>query len=183
VLENVGTFNVVVSRDGGPPGLTVLVDYRTEDGSANAGTDFTPTSGTLTFYPGDIHQQIPIEIIDDDVFEEDEHFYVLLENLRVRTKDGVVYDPSKLGGVPVAEIDHPRNATVMILGASRTAYVTTGYCRRRPRGRVRTGERRDGRDRDERPSAHEGRPIQRRARQDLHPLQDVHGHGQARRGL
>lgn len=30
VLENVGTFNAVVSREGGPDHLTVLVDFATE---------------------------------------------------------------------------------------------------------------------------------------------------------
>ena len=34
----------------------------------------------------------------------------------MRTKDGVVYDPQKLGGVPVAELEPPCTATVMILG-------------------------------------------------------------------
>ena len=77
---------------------------------------YLQVSGTLTFYPDDEHLAVPIEIIDDDVFEEDEHFYVRLHNLRVRTKDGIVYDPSKLGGVPVAEMDLPATATVMILG-------------------------------------------------------------------
>lgn len=58
VLENVGTFNVVVGRDGGPDGLTVIVDYYTEDGTANADSDYIPVKGTLTFYPDDKHQVI-----------------------------------------------------------------------------------------------------------------------------
>ncbi len=115
MLENVGTFDVVVSRDGGPSDLTVMVDYYTEDGTADAGTDYYEVKGTLTFLPSDTHMRIPIEIIDDDVFEEDEHFYVHLTNLRVKTKDGLTLDPSQLGGVPVAELDLPPTATVMIL--------------------------------------------------------------------
>ena len=59
--------------------------------------------------------RIPIEIIDDDVFEEDEHFYVHLSNLRVKTKQGLVLDPEQLGGIPVAALDMPATATVMIL--------------------------------------------------------------------
>ncbi len=116
VLENVGTFDVVVGRDGGPEGLTVMVDYFTEDGTANAGSDFIPVKGTLTFYPEDRYQKINIEIVDDDVFEEDEHFYLHLTNLRVRTRDGLILDPSKIGGVPVAALEMPATATVMILG-------------------------------------------------------------------
>ncbi|CAJ0563988.1 unnamed protein product, partial [Mesorhabditis spiculigera] len=115
VLENVGTFDVVVGKDGGPEGLTVMVDYFTEDGSANAGSDYIPVKGTLTFYPEDKHQRITIEIVDDDVFEEDEHFYLHLKNLRVRTKEGLILDPSSIGGLPVAQLEMPATATIMIL--------------------------------------------------------------------
>lgn len=73
VLENVGNFDVVIGRDGGPDGLTIMVDYYTEDGTANAESDYIPVKGTLTFTPDDRHQKINIEIVDDDVFEEDEH--------------------------------------------------------------------------------------------------------------
>lgn len=53
VLENVGTFDVVIGRDGGPEGLTIIVDYCTEDGTANAINDYIPLNGTLTFQPED----------------------------------------------------------------------------------------------------------------------------------
>uniref|UniRef100_A0AC34F8H4 Calx-beta domain-containing protein n=1 Tax=Panagrolaimus sp. ES5 TaxID=591445 RepID=A0AC34F8H4_9BILA len=115
VLENVGTVDVVVGRDGGPEGLTVMVDYYTEDGTANAGSDYVPVKGTLTFYPEDKQQRISIEIVDDDVFEEDEHFYLHLANLRVRIKDGTILDPMKIGGVPVAALEMPATSTIMIL--------------------------------------------------------------------
>uniref|UniRef100_A0A0R3RLF1 Calx-beta domain-containing protein n=1 Tax=Elaeophora elaphi TaxID=1147741 RepID=A0A0R3RLF1_9BILA len=115
VLENVGTFDVMVGRDGGPEGLTVFVDYYTEDGTASAGDDYIPLKGTLIFLPEDRTQKVTIEIVDDDVFEEDEHFYLHLNNLRVRTKDGLILDPLKLGGVPLAVLELPSTATVMIL--------------------------------------------------------------------
>lgn len=105
---------MIVTREGGPPDLTVIVDYQTEDGTANAGSDFIAVQGTLTFHPDERHKEIDIEIIDDDIFEEDEHFYVHITNLRVKTKDGVVLDPMKLGGMPLAELDIS-TATVMIL--------------------------------------------------------------------
>lgn len=34
----------------------------------------------------------------------------------MRTKDGLILDPSRLGGVPVAELEMPTSATIMILG-------------------------------------------------------------------
>jgi solute carrier family 8 (sodium/calcium exchanger) len=42
VMESVGSFTVTVSRDGGDLGLTLMVDYQTEDGTANAGGDYEP---------------------------------------------------------------------------------------------------------------------------------------------
>lgn len=67
VLENVGSFDVIIGRDGGPDGLTIMIDYYTEDGTANAESDYIPVKGTLTFTPDDRHKKITIEIVDDDV--------------------------------------------------------------------------------------------------------------------
>lgn len=60
--------------------------------------------------------------MDDDVFEEDEHFYLHLRNLRVRTKDGLILDPSRIGGLPVAQLEMPATATIMILGKKNSFY-------------------------------------------------------------
>ncbi|VDL92585.1 unnamed protein product [Schistocephalus solidus] len=83
VMENVGSFNLTVSRKGGDMNATISVDYCTEDGTAAANEDYVPSSGTLIFNASEVHKQISISIIDDDVFEEDEHFSVRLNNLRV----------------------------------------------------------------------------------------------------
>ncbi|CAB3371933.1 Hypothetical predicted protein [Cloeon dipterum] len=87
VMENVGTFEVTVVREGGDPNAIVLVDYASEDGSANAGSDYMGVSGTLVFGPGEKEKKFSIEVLDDDVFEEDEHFYVRLTNLRFGSVD------------------------------------------------------------------------------------------------
>jgi solute carrier family 8 (sodium/calcium exchanger) len=76
VLENVGEFHVHVTREGGDPNLSILVDYKTEDGTASGDADYKIAAGTLTFGPGEATKSITLEVIDDDVFEEDEHFYV-----------------------------------------------------------------------------------------------------------
>lgn len=44
VLENVGTFQITVRREGNLHN-TVYVDYKTEDGTANAGSDYEPIQG------------------------------------------------------------------------------------------------------------------------------------------
>lgn len=112
VMENVGTFNLTVTRAGGDLSKTLYVDYKTEDGTANAGSDYEYTEGTLIFYPNEIHKQFPLTVIDDDLFEEDEHLYVRLSNLRIGDADGM-YDSNTASAI--AKLGTPFLATVMIL--------------------------------------------------------------------
>lgn len=86
-LENCGSVALNVVRRGGDLTNTVAVDYRTEDGTANAGSDYQFTEGTVVFKPGETEKEIRIDIIDDDIFEEDEHFLVHLSNVRVVSED------------------------------------------------------------------------------------------------
>jgi hypothetical protein len=71
-------FNVTLDR---PVNVNVLVDYKTIDGSAEAGSDYTAKSNTLTF-PADTNdtQQIRIPIKNDIVYEGKEDFQVQLYN-------------------------------------------------------------------------------------------------------
>lgn len=108
VMENVGKFSLTVTRQGGNLDTTIYVDYRTEDGTANAGADYVYAEGTVVFFPGETQKQFQISIIDDDIFEEDEHFYVRLNNIRVDTSDPDT-DAVK------AQLVNPFMATVMIL--------------------------------------------------------------------
>lgn len=105
VMENVGTFQLTVSRAGGDLSKIMYVDYKTEDGTANAGSDYVPTEGTLKFYPMDLHKQLSLTVLDDDLFEEDEHLYVRLSNLRMDEPDSNA----------VLKLGTPFLATVMIL--------------------------------------------------------------------
>lgn len=82
-LENCGKVALNIVRRGGDLTSTVSVDYRTEDGTANAGSDYQCTEGTVIFRPGETEKEIRIDIIDDDIFEEDEHFFVHLSNVQV----------------------------------------------------------------------------------------------------
>lgn len=76
VMENVGSFEVGVTRAGGDLSKPCTVDYCTEDGSAEAGSDYISAKGTLTFDSGETKKTIKLSVIDDELFEEDEHFYV-----------------------------------------------------------------------------------------------------------
>ena len=59
---------------------TVTVGYRTVDGTATAGSDYTATSGTLTFAPGDESKQVRVTVKDDTVEDSGETFELVLEN-------------------------------------------------------------------------------------------------------
>jgi subtilisin family serine protease len=59
-------------------GQTVTVKYATTDGTATAGSDYTSTSGTLTFNPGVTTQAISVPVLNDTVAESDETFTVTL---------------------------------------------------------------------------------------------------------
>ncbi len=61
---------------------TVTVDYATEDGTATAGTDYTATSGTLTFAAGETSKTVSVPVIDDAVDEGRETFTLRLSNAR-----------------------------------------------------------------------------------------------------
>ena len=63
-----------------PSDQTVTVDYTTVPGTAQAGTDFTPVSGTLTFEPGDTSQSITVSVLVDTVDEPLQQFSVKLSN-------------------------------------------------------------------------------------------------------
>ncbi|KAM4771490.1 sodium/calcium exchanger 1 isoform 2-T2 [Rhinophrynus dorsalis] len=85
-LENCGTVALTIIRRGGDLTNTVFVDFRTEDGTANAGSDYEFTEGTVVFKPGETQKEIRVGIIDDDIFEEDENFLVHLSNVRVNAE-------------------------------------------------------------------------------------------------
>jgi len=59
---------IKVFRTGDVSG-SVSVNYATSDGTATAGLDYTATSGTLNFAPGELSKIISVPIIDDNLFE------------------------------------------------------------------------------------------------------------------
>ncbi|KAM7163399.1 sodium/calcium exchanger 3 isoform 5-T5 [Macrochelys suwanniensis] len=112
-LENCGAVLLTVVRKGGDMSKTLYVDYKTEDGSANAGADYEFTEGTVVLKSGETQKEFSVGIIDDDIFEEDEHFFVRLSNLRVVETE----EPAELNNLPYpkAILTSPCVATVTIL--------------------------------------------------------------------
>ena len=74
---------------------TVTVDYATADGAgvwagsgtATAGTDYTATSGTLTFAAGETRKSVSVPILDDVIDEGTEYFLLRFSNAQGATLD------------------------------------------------------------------------------------------------
>ena len=80
----------------------VTADYETREGSATDGTaygdDYTETTGTLTFAPGETRQTIRVPFRNDAIYEGDESFTVVLSNL---SGDGVSFSRDRATGTIV----------------------------------------------------------------------------------
>ena len=74
---NDAVFTVSLST---PSSQVVTVEYRTVDGTAGAGSDYSATSGTLRFAPGDTSKTIRVPTLRDAVAEPVETFTVVLSN-------------------------------------------------------------------------------------------------------
>ncbi|XP_040207035.1 sodium/calcium exchanger 1 isoform X2 [Rana temporaria] len=111
-LENCGTVALTIVRRGGDLTNTVFVDFRTEDGTANAGSDYEFTEGTVVFKPGETQKEVRVGIIDDDIFEEDENFLVHLSNVRINSETTEV------------NLESNHVASLACLGSPSTATVT-----------------------------------------------------------
>lgn len=76
VSEAIGTIKVHVIKKN--KGDEFLVGVRTVDGTAEAGEDFEEIDEELDFDEDESELEVEVEIINDDVFEENEDFYVEL---------------------------------------------------------------------------------------------------------
>jgi hypothetical protein len=69
------TFPVTLSS---PASVPVTVGYATHDGTAQAGSDYSAASGSLTFATGETAKPIQVEVAGDTDIEADETFSVVL---------------------------------------------------------------------------------------------------------
>ncbi len=76
--EAAGTATLVATRTDGANGM-ISVYYRTTDGTATGGQDYTPTTNAMTWPDGDTApKNIVITILNDSLVETNETFYVSL---------------------------------------------------------------------------------------------------------
>jgi hypothetical protein len=79
VWEDQDSATVTVDRSG-DTNQTVSVSYATSDGTATAGEDYTPASGTLTFGPGQTQQTFTVPVVNDAPSGQDETVVLTLSN-------------------------------------------------------------------------------------------------------
>jgi hypothetical protein len=101
-----GTASFTVSLDA-PSTNPVTVDFATADGTAVAPGDYTPTSGTVTFAPGDTSQPVTVQTIDDTLIEGTETFTVNLSN---PTGNATIVDGTGVGTIVSDGPDFPPTA-------------------------------------------------------------------------
>jgi chitinase len=70
-------FTVTLSK---PLAQTTTVNYASADGSAKAGSDYTSTSGTVSFAPGETAKTVSVSILGDLTSEGDETFSLVLSS-------------------------------------------------------------------------------------------------------
>ncbi|XP_034034820.1 sodium/calcium exchanger 2a isoform X2 [Thalassophryne amazonica] len=119
--ENCGILSLGVILEGGTGQNTFYVDYYTENGSANAGADYEFCQGTLVFKPGETQKEIKVTILDDDIFEEDEHFFVHLQKLRLEESGS-----EGTGTPPKGRLVEPLVTTITILDDDHAGIFTFG---------------------------------------------------------
>jgi Calx-beta domain/Bacterial Ig domain/RTX calcium-binding nonapeptide repeat (4 copies)/von Willebrand factor type A domain/Bacterial cadherin-like domain len=95
VNEAAGTVTFTVTLNGTAT-TPVTIDFTTAEGTAKAGLDYTTTTGTLTFAPGETSKSITVPILDDAVYEGGETFTVNLGN---PSSNVVISDPLGLGTI------------------------------------------------------------------------------------
>jgi hypothetical protein len=110
-----GSATVQVTRTG-DTSATVTVHYATSDGTAAAGTDYSPTSGDLTFNPGDTSKTFTVNLISGAAITGTETV-----NLTLSNPGG----GATLGGQATAVLDVTDPVTGFVLTAP-SALVTAG---------------------------------------------------------
>ena len=106
--EGQGTVTITVTRTGNL-GVAGAVAYATQNGTAVAGTDFTATSGVLTFAPGQATASFTVALSADGKAEADETFRVLLSdatgNVQLDDADQIATVTLKSTGTPAKVSD------------------------------------------------------------------------------
>ncbi|MGY3290092.1 glucose/arabinose dehydrogenase [Bradyrhizobium sp. LM3.6] len=101
VAESTPTAAITLLRSGNV-NQAATVGFTTSNGSALAGSDYTTSSGTVTFAAGQVSQTISVPIVNDTTPENDETFTVTLSN-----PTGATLGPQATTTVKILDNDNP----------------------------------------------------------------------------
>lgn len=90
-----GTVVFTVTKTGSAS-TNLSVNYATANGTAIASSDYTATSGTLTFLPSETSKTISVPTINDSVVESTETFFLNLSNA---TGGATISDAQAIGTI------------------------------------------------------------------------------------
>ena len=113
LAEDAGTANFTVSVSQVDALNAITLDYQTLDVTANAGSDYTATNGTVTIPAGASSATINVTIIDDNLLEPEERFQIQLALAAGNASSGAVL----ADGTGVGRIEDNDDAFVTISGA------------------------------------------------------------------
>ncbi len=121
VIESAGTIEVSISRSNGTAPLTV--NYAVTPGTATAGSDFTPTAGSVTFAEGQTVATFAVAILPDFIIEGPESFNVAIS---APTGGAVLAIPGNTAIVTILDDDPSPPATGRIQFATGTYSFAEG---------------------------------------------------------
>ena len=122
VEGNSGTTNAVFTVTlNAASGQTVTVNYATADGTATQPADYTSTSGTLTFTPGQTARTITVPVIGETIPEANETFFV---NLSAAT-NATISDNQGVGTISNDDVPVTVSPATVPNGTVATAYSQT----------------------------------------------------------
>ena len=122
-----------------PASQTVTVSFATADGTAKAGTNYTATSGTLTFSPGITSQTVSVPVARDNVFTTNLGYVVNLTGANGATVSkpqgaGTIVnsDPSPVLSINSVSVNEPTSGTTnatftVTMSPANSTSVTVNY--------------------------------------------------------
>lgn len=122
VSEAGGSATITVQRVGGDDGA-VGVDYATANGSAQSGSDYVATSGTLSWPAGDdTPRNFQVQILDDSLDEANETVQLVLSN----PTGGAVLGSPAAATLTILDDDEPTGAPGFLRFAAGAVSVSEG---------------------------------------------------------
>jgi hypothetical protein len=107
VSEDIGSVTITVRRTGGSAG-PLTVNYATGGGTATAGSDYTPVSGTFTFAAGEASGTFVVPIMNDGVTEPNETINLTLSG----TSDKELLGTPNTAVIEIFDISKPLELSI-----------------------------------------------------------------------